>query len=359
MVKVTAVPSLADRFRDHACQLAPSLYRSLLYEMAEDWRAGGIVASICRGWEDAPTGSVIQLRLLAGLHRLVLTGQAPELARYYPNLGGTAEPAGCWPQFRDVLATHADELREALLVAPQTNEPGRSVPLLVGLFEAARRSGLTRVRLLEPGASAGLNLLVDRYRIGGNDPLPWFSGPAESALRLDEVVIGPAGPVGYTITQRRGCDVLPVDATTAEGRLRLTSFVWPHHLDRHERLTAALSIAAQDPPVVDSAGAADWLAEQLAQTAEADVLTVVWHSVSRQYWPAEEATAATDVLAEAGERMPIAHICMEHLPGRHLLAAELTLDLRVPGTLAGGPVRLAEVGDHGVPTTLLRRGQAG
>jgi hypothetical protein len=97
------------------------------------------VRAICRGWEDAPAGAVIQLRLLARLFRIVLTGRAPELVPYYPCLGGTAPPAEAWPVVRPVLAGHVDELREALEVAPQTNEVGRSTALLVGLPSPPRR----------------------------------------------------------------------------------------------------------------------------------------------------------------------------------------------------------------------------
>src|SRR4051794_27358562 len=125
------------------------LYRTLMFAMADDWEAGGVVVEICRDWADAPTSAIVQLRLLAGIQRLVLAGQAPELMRYYPNLGGTEPADDAWSHFEPVLRTHVAELREALRIAPQTNEPGRSVPLLVGLFDAVRRSGLTQVRLLE------------------------------------------------------------------------------------------------------------------------------------------------------------------------------------------------------------------
>jgi hypothetical protein len=63
-------------------------------------------------------GAVIQLRLLAGVFRLVLTGRAPELVRFYPCLGGTAPPSQAWPVMRNVIAAHIDELHAALAVAP-------------------------------------------------------------------------------------------------------------------------------------------------------------------------------------------------------------------------------------------------
>jgi len=57
--------TLAGRFRSHA-RGDRSLYGFAMRGMADDWEAGGVVREICAGWEDAPPGSVIQLRLLAG-----------------------------------------------------------------------------------------------------------------------------------------------------------------------------------------------------------------------------------------------------------------------------------------------------
>jgi hypothetical protein len=352
------VTTLADRFRRHARMLPDGLYRTLMLAMAEDWQAGGVVAEICRDWADAPGSAVVQLRLMAGLQRLVLSRTEPQLAVYYPNLGGTASPDGAWQDFEPVLRRHVDELRAALEVAPQTNEPGRSVPLLVGLFDAVRRSGLASVRLLELGASAGLNLLVDRFYIAGDG---WSAGPATSPLRLTDAVLGPVTPVPYTVTDRRGCDLAPIDAATTEGRLRLTSFVWPHDLHRYERLRAALAVAAEHPVPVDAAPASSWLAAMLSPPAADGTLTVVWHSITRQYWPAEEIAATSGVLAAARRRMPIAHVAMEspvlvddRAEGeREYRPAELTVQLSVPGALADpAPVLLGTVADHGVPLRL-------
>jgi hypothetical protein len=317
--------------------------------MADDWDAGGVVRTICQAWEDAPPGAFVQLRLLAGIHRLVLTGQAPELVPFYPNLGGTADPAAAWPLFQPVLAAHVADLQAALTVAPQTNEPGRAAALLVGLFEAVRRSGLSKVRLFEPGASAGLNLLVDRYRIGGADPQSWWSGPAESVLVMGDAVQGPVTPMPFTVVERRGCDLEPVDASTDAGRIRLTSFVWPYQVQRHDRLRAALQIAVSEGvPIVDRADASSWLAGQLSVAPAPDVLTVVWHSVTRVYWPAEETTRVGGLIAAAGQRMPLAHVAMEYPVAESARAAELSVSVHSPGNPVDTEV-LATVADHGIP----------
>lgn len=349
--------TLADRFRRHGRMMPAGLYRTLMLAMADDLDAGGVVAEICRDWLTAPAAAIVQLRLLGGVQRLVLQRRAPQLVSYYPNLGGTGSPEDAWPVFEPVLREHVEELRAALDLAPQTNEPGRSVPLLAGIFDAVRRSGLSSVRLLEVGASAGLNLLVDRFRIGGTG---WTSGPVDSPVQLLEAIEGPARPVDYRICFRRGCDLAPVDASTSDGRLRLTSFVWPHDLHRHERLRAALAVAARYPVTVDAAAASSWLAAQLASPATDGVLTVIWHSITRQYWPLAEISAVESVLTEARGRMPIAHIAMESPVSaadvsdrRGHRPAELTVQLSVPGLLSDpAPRLLGTVGDHGVPVQL-------
>lgn len=350
--------TLADRFRRHAEMMPAGLYRTLMFAFAQDWEAGGVVADICRDWADAPTSAIVQLRLLAGIQRLVLAGEAPQLARYYPNLGGSVPPEQAWPDFEPVLRAHVPELRAALEIAPQTNEPGRSVPLLVGLFDAVRRSGLSAVRLLEVGASAGLNLLVDRFFVAGDG---WSYGPAGSPLRLTEAVIGPISPAAFSIVARRGCDLSPIDAASPEGRLRLTSFVWPHDAHRFQRLQAALQLAAAHPVTVDKAPAAEWLADQLAVPPAAEVLSVVWHSITRQYWPTAEVERVAAIIDDAGRRMPTAHIAMESpvlasdrsSDMRGYQPPQLSVQVRVPGTVADEqPVVLGTVADHGVPVRL-------
>jgi hypothetical protein len=355
--------TLADQFRRHAAR-SEHLYAVLMNAMADDWDQGGVVRLICAGWEDAPPDDFVQLRLLAGLHRLVLTGREPSLTRFYPNLGGTADPAVSWAPVRESMKRHAGELADDLRIAPQTNEPGRAVALLVGLFHSVQQSGLAKVRLLEPGASAGLNLLLDRYRISGRQPQPWWYGPAESPVVLSDAVLGAVTTTPFSIVERRGCDLSPVHPSTAEGRLRLTSFVWPFHVDRHRRLAAALQVAASHPVSIDQAGASDWLAAQLSVAPEPDVLTVVWHSVTRVYWAAQERTKVAGLLAAAARRMPLAHITMEQNASTYNGNPELEVTLGRPGGLPGldvlgsapghgATVRLATAADHGIPVRIL------
>jgi hypothetical protein len=336
--------TLADRFRAHFGS-QDHLYAVLLARMADDWEAGGVTREIFDGWQDAPAQLVPQLRMLAGLFRIVLRGEAPQLEGFYPALGGALDPRDAWDAARPALQAHRDELRSSLDVAPQTNEPARTLALLVGVSEAVRRRGLHRVRLLEPGASGGLGLLVDRYRFVGEG---WSAGPVDAGLVVPDCGAPGFRPETFQVVDRRGCDLAPVDTAAAEGGVYLTSFVWPWQRERHARLAAALAVAREHPVVVDRAPASQWVAERLAEPVPDGVLTVVWHSVTRMYWPAEETAAVQDAVRVARGRMPLAHVAFEHdwaaaagsgSPG--LPRVELDGEVLGVGDHHGPPVRLS------------------
>ncbi|KGN39704.1 DUF2332 domain-containing protein [Knoellia aerolata] len=300
--------TLGDRMRHHFAGSTDHLYGVLVRVLADDWDRGGVVRDLLAGHEDAPPGDMVQLRLLAGIHRVVLRGDAPELARFYPSVGGTADRYAVWPALAAVLRAHGDELRAALDVAPQTNEVGRSLALLAGLSAAVRRTGLSRVRLLEPGASAGLNLLVDRFRFVGDG---WAAGPEGAHLVLRGCGAAGLAPAPFEVVERRGCDLHPLDVSEPGTEAHLRSFIWPHMPERDERLVAALATAREHPVVLDRAAGAAWVREQLASPPPEGALTVVWHSITRQYWPAEEYAAMLAAVDEARGRLPVVRVALE------------------------------------------------
>jgi hypothetical protein len=340
--------TLADRFRAHAAD-AEHLYGYAIRGMADDWESGGPIRDVCLGYENAPRGAVIHLRLLAGVFRLVLTGRAPRLVRFYPCLGGTAPASQAWLVMREVIGAHIEEMHAALAVPPQTNEVGRSAALLAGLFDLVAASGVRRIRLLELGASAGLNLLLDYYGFRGTS---WHFGSVDSKVQFGDPIEGPVQPERFIIANRAGCDLHPVDATTAEGRVLLTSFVWPFDLHRHERLRSALAVAAMHPVQIDKAAASSWLPQALA--ADKDGLPVVWHSITQMYWPIEEVMAVENILMSYGAQHRMGEVSMEFdlqtSPG-----AKPELRTRLWHPAASAPIRERLIGtahDHGIPVRL-------
>jgi hypothetical protein len=305
--------TLADRLRRHADSLAAGGRSPLYVELMRGAARDPLVAEL---FADDPLTerSVPALRLLAPLHELVLAGRAPELARHYPSAGGEEPPAGAWLVARDTLEQHRVWVRARIGRTVQTNEPGRSAVLYAGLQWLTLRDDRP-VRLLEIGASAGLNLIPDRYAYASGGRV---YGDAASPVRFDEPWSHPLG-AAPRIAQRRGCDLDP--RHPGEDQAALLSYIWPDELDRFERTRAALELAAADPPPIDRAGAADWLAEQLATTDE-DLLTVVWHSVMRQYVAPEEWTRVELALRDAQvlSMEPVDYDHMELRAGERLLA---------------------------------------
>ncbi|MPZ59986.1 MAG: DUF2332 family protein [Propionibacteriales bacterium] len=222
------------------------MYAALLTRIAEDVADDGVCARVLRGHEHDPGPSALGLRLLGAVHRLVLSGEASGLARFYPSMGGSWALDAAWPHVLETLDSRGDDVRRFLGLPPQTNEVGRAAALMGGLqaLTAARRMP---IRLVELGASAGLNLLFDRYRfLGGEGD---SVGPDDSPVVLDGASRGvhPAPGVRPEIRERCGCDVAPVDPTSEEGRLRVLSYVWPDQAERVERLRGALAIAGEEP----------------------------------------------------------------------------------------------------------------
>jgi hypothetical protein len=333
-----------------ACQeLGSPLYARLLERLAEDVLAGGPGAAVFVGHERDPGPAAIALRLMGGVHRLVLLSRAPGLARFYPSVGGEGDPERAWPAFRAVLEEHRDELRAGLDQPPQTNEVGRAAALVGGLLHvAAARPG--PVRLFEVGASAGLNLRPDHVRVALADGAG--VGPASSPLVLDDPWRGPLPPLSpaLEVVERAGCDMSPLDPMTEEGRLRLASYVWPDQLARLERLRGAMELAAQVPATVHRMAAMDFVRRlQLVP----GTTTVLWHSVVWQYLSPDERTAVEQRLADlgagAGDAGRLAHLRLE--PQRRSPGAEREFLVRLQ-TWPGGQDRILGVAHpHGIPTT--------
>lgn len=339
------------------CETAGSaVYAEVLPAVAADVAAGGPCARILDEVADRPFGDAVVLRFLAGVHALVLDGRAPALAAHYPSAGGIPGP-GLAAAVLATVAAHEPELRAAVHAPVQTNEVGRSVALLAGYLELAAAG--RPLRILEVGASAGLNLWFDRYRYecpadGDGHGGPATFGPVDAPVRFVDPFVGRHPDLGrpVTVAERRGCDLDPVDPRTPAGRLRLRSLVWPDQPERRARLDAALDAVADRPPVVDRADAVTWLGDHLARPAPA-MMTVVVHSIVFQYLPPDDRRAflrlVDDAAARATDDAPFAWLRTE--PGGDRAETRLTV---WPG---GVPRLVATSGYHGPPVAYVGRAE--
>ncbi len=342
--------SLADRFRWQAggCEwLGSPLYAELCRRAAEDVETGGPLLDVLAGHEDDPLGSMLQLRLLGAVHRLALRGEAPALAACYPSTGGQATVDETWHALREIVADRRSQLRELIELPVQTNEVGRARALALGFAQASRATGLP-LRLLEVGASGGLNLRWDRFRYVSGE---FAFGDPDSPVRFRDFHEGeplPPAPAGLRVAERAGCDERPVDPSTASGRETLCAYVWPDQRERFTALEGALRVARALPVDVQQSRALPWLRERLAEPVP-DVCTVVFHSIVMQYLDDEERDAIDVLFAQAGERAsagaPIARLAFE--------SEELHAGLRLTVWPGGREVLLAECRHHGAPVRWL------
>jgi hypothetical protein len=291
------------------------------------------------------------LRLLAGLHELVLAGDAPELADFYPSAGGTRAPRGVWPVARAAIEQHRAWLATSVRRTVQTNDVGRAAVLFTALLWVTSRTRRP-IRLLEIGASAGLNLRADRYAyvvdrtlLGNPGSRVRFNEPLETTAGITFDLRDAADEL--TISQRAGCDAHPLHPGDPTDQRRLLSYIWPDELDRFARTAAAIRETAADPPAVDAADAADWLAARLADpTGPPEAVTVVWQSIFRQYVDDETRARLDDGFCAATS--DVAWIAMEPIADRDSRVTH-TVELTVRSNPQMAPMRLALCGDHGPP----------
>jgi hypothetical protein len=308
-------PSLPELFRlqAHYCRILESpLYAHLLEQAATDFERGGSTARALAPHEQDEPKTMLSLRFMGAVHRAVLQGRAPELAALYPSVGGRVDLERVWPVFSETLERLGGELHDDIALPVQTNEVARSAGLLGGFLTVAQRTSLP-LRVLEVGASAGLNLRFDRYRYETH-ARAW--GDANSLVRLRGIIEGDSFPwsVKAEVVERLGCDAAPLEPASDRDCLLLRSFVWPDQTARFELLNAALAFARSTPVEVEQADAGRWIARQLERPAGGRA-TVVFHSMVMMYLSDESRERMIAAIEGAGRSAtaaaPLAWLRME------------------------------------------------
>ncbi len=349
MVEVTVPAAL--RQQAIWCQEFDSRFTAELCNvMADDFDAGGIIADLTSGWKTNPIQDALALRLAGALHAIVLSEPDGSLAEVWPHQGRAWSMAEAWPVASATLRDREPWVRDFLKSPPQTNEVRRAVGLWPGLCAAAEAFD-GPMDVLELGASAGLNLSMDRFHYDGGS-WQWDSPIPGPRVALSTRWSGPVPhfPAHAAIRDRAACDQNPLNAALAKDRLRLRSYIWPDQPERIERLNAAMEIAEAQSITPDAGDAADWIKAKLATRAK-DALTVIYHSVFFQYPPQSVREAITQAIEAEGARAtakaPLAWLRFEPggVLGRTQDGASMTLELiEWP---SGGRRVLADIDPHG------------
>ncbi len=278
------------------------------------------VGARCLAWEGdvSAAGQSVPLRLAGALHGLVIDGSDPGLIAAYPP-NDVADDA-LWSAVDAAFQTHEERIMAWLDRPPQTNEVRRATAIIAGIWWALGHVGPHPVTLSELGASAGLNLSLDRFALSMGRGL---HGDVGSKVRLMPEWDRPfCEPVPFEVTDRAGVDLTPLDPHDPEDRLRLLAYLWPDQPERLARTRAAIELADTS---VEAGDAAPWLTRRLAQPWTG--LHTVYSTIAAQYFPEATRASIAASLQAAGQAAtqgaPLLHLAMEaddDTPGAGLVA---------------------------------------
>lgn len=288
--------ALADRFRRFATtevEETSPLYHALALAVAGDRDLLRLAAAVQPGQPPANM-------LLGAVHLLLLRTPDHELAAFFPDLvAAPGAPAAAVPAFRDFCAAHAGEIAAVLrsrLV--QTNELRRCAYLLPAFSYVAGKVQAP-LALVEVGASAGLNLLFDRYAyryqlgdvaLGAGDPASPVTIDTSCTVRAGAVL-----PLGIpAIARRVGIDLNPVDLADDDAYGWLRALIWPEHTDRATRLMAARRLWLREPPRLVRGDAVAQLPAVLDALPDEAAPVILHTHVLNQFTP--DAAAALETL---------------------------------------------------------------
>ncbi len=345
----------AFRTQSRACgELGSPFMAALLDRAAGELDRTRSIGGVLASWSGDPDRDAVPLRLAAALHALALSGTDPDLAAVYPPSDTAGDAEAVWRAALATIEAHRPDVEAFLGSPPQTNEVGRSAVLLGGFLEIARETDQKPMRVLEIGASAGLNLLWDHYRYELGGQVQW--GDADSAVVVAADWAGPLPPLDarVVVADRAGSDMEPVDPEDPTARLRLRAYVWADQPARMNLLDAAISLVRREKVRVERSEAAAWVSAHL-QARATGCTTVLYHSIAWEYFPEDTKAQIRSTVEETGRRAdpdsPLAWLRLEPPSGNAPGGGQPELRLMLwPG---GRDRCLARAHTHGPPVTWL------
>jgi len=300
------------------------MYSELCYGISHD---DELLALCAETRETQPPPNMI----FAAVQYLLLAGAEHPLAAHYPAVSGAERPLEpAFSLFRAFCLEHRDAIVTLLRERrTQTNVIQRCICLLPA-FAAVSAEVERPLALFEVGPSAGLNLNWDRYRYsypGAAGAAPTLWGDPGSAVSLTTERRGTAAlsdlPPAIPVASRLGVDLNPIDPADEDAVRWLRALIWPEHVERHERLLAALEIARQAPPPLVSGDAVEVVPARVAEVST-DVAPVVFATHALYQIPRERRIALLKAL-EAEAVRASRRIDMVILEGTGPDYSELTL----------------------------------
>jgi hypothetical protein len=256
---------------------------------------------------EAPPAAHLPLAPLAAARYLLLDGLDHPLHDVYRGRSD-ADPG---PLFIDLCRQQRAPLLTLLQTRRvQTNDCGRSALIGPALtWVAQRRPG--PFCLIDVGASAGINLLCDRYRMDYGSH--GATGPIDSPVRISCDVIGGDPPIADQLpelVQRLGIDLSPVNLSNRSDTRWLLACVWPDG-GRAARVEASISLAQHDPPTLIAGHANDVLPAVLRDLPP-EATAIVMTTWAFGYFSTDERAEFVRILRTESERRHVVWISAEN-----------------------------------------------
>ncbi|WP_073950128.1 DUF2332 domain-containing protein [Streptomyces kebangsaanensis] len=302
---------LADVFRRFAhqqCAGRSPLYFTLSHAVADSPELLDLAAGTRPG-QPAPN------MLLGAVHHILRRGAPHPLSPYFSRLEPPSQEQAA-ELLVDFCRRHAGQIEQIISTrSVQTNEVNRCAVLLPA-FAALQNSLDDRpMRIVDVGASAGLNLLWNRYTYRYDDQVLRLPGSDPSTVLTCEVT-GGVPPLAVDVSRfvrPVGIEVAPVDLTDREATEWLVSLTWPEQTERQRTLRTALALAAQEPPTVVAGQAPEHLAQVVAETpADQHLCFVFSWSIYQIFGSPGGRERLAITLAELSRRRPIHEISIGH-----------------------------------------------
>jgi hypothetical protein len=290
---LTALAQRFERFARRECHVSP-LYERFSRGIARDPELLAIAVQ-------AKPGQPVPNLFLAAVHFLLLKGVQASLAAFYPSLCPLAfASADPYPSLRAFCLEHREEILELITTRlVQTNEVRRCGCLMPAFTRITQQAEGRPLALVEIGASAGLNLLWDRY--GYDYGIERRYGDPRSPVQIVCELRGnrqvPLPVVWPMVATRIGLDLNPINVHDADAALWLRALVWPDEMGRAGLLQQAMRVAQHDPPRLLGGNALDLLPEVLA-TIPSDQTLCVFHTHTVNQFPLEARVCLSALLAE-------------------------------------------------------------